>query len=782
MSVGRPAPLLPAPVARLAAYGLLAGLGALQWSRFVAGASPARGLLWVAAGLLTGVLVTQAAGARRPRARAGLAAAAGLALAVLVSGLDLVMLAPRHWDELTGGLVRGAQALSTVRLPYLGRDPWVLATVELSGAGLCWVAAVLATWPTAAPGPGPRALALVALLVLAASPIVSLESSHAVLLGAALAVLVVAFLWLERVARRGVAGLVALAGLALVAAVPLGGWADRDRPWFDYQAFSERFAAGTPVSFDWRHGYGPIDWPRDGAELFRVRSARPHYWKAADLTAFDGRGWAPGRVSGAGDEQLPHDWRAHPAWTSRVAVAVARLRSRTVVAPGTTLAVSAATTSVVPDVLPGPWIVADGRSLSAGDSYVVRSYAPSPSLAQLERATVDREPPGDGALTVHLALGPAARRIAPLYPQYPNRPPRHLEGADIRFGVWGRAPSAVAHYRATGQSGPADALLRRSAYARTWALARRLRRASRSPYDYVTRVGALLRRPAFRYTERPPPVGRRAPLEAFLFDTHAGYCQQYSGAMALLLRMGGVPARVASGFSPGGRQSSTGEWVVRDTDAHSWVEASFDGIGWVTLDPTPPDTPARSLVAAVRTPAPSSPGAAATPAPGRPVARRPGGITRDPVAAVARRDGGGLPPGWIVGLVLLATASAAGLAGLRHRLRAPADDGLAELERALRRSGRGVEPATTLTGLERRLGASGEGAAYLRALRGARYGARGDAPSLRQRAAFRRELASGLGPGGRLRALWAMPPRLRRRPRLTAAPVAQRIERPPPKR
>src|SRR6478609_10295129 len=63
--------------------------------------------------------------------------------------------------------------------------------------------------------------------------------------------------------------------------------------------------------------------------------------------------------------------------------------------------------------------------------------------------------------------------------------------------------------------------------------------------------------------------------------------------MALLLRLGGVPARVASGFTPGTKDPKTGEWVVRDLDAHSWVEVWFDGIGWVTFDPTPAASPAR---------------------------------------------------------------------------------------------------------------------------------------------------------------------------------------------
>src|SRR5688500_7378747 len=72
--------------------------------------------------------------------------------------------------------------------------------------------------------------------------------------------------------------------------------------------------------------------------------------------------------------------------------------------------------------------------------------------------------------------------------------------------------------------------------------------------------------------------------------------------MALLLRMGGVPARVATGFSPGGYSKRREAWIVRDTDAHSWVEAWFDDYGWITLDPTPSDTPARSQIASIAAP------------------------------------------------------------------------------------------------------------------------------------------------------------------------------------
>src|SRR4029078_10561360 len=84
------------------------------------------------------------------------------------------------------------------------------------------------------------------------------------------------------------------------------------------------------------------------------------------------------------------------------------------------------------------------------------------------------------------------------------------------------------------------------------------------------------------------------PLASFLFDTKSGYCQQFSGVMALMLRMGGVRARGAPACAPATYNSSRKDYVVRDTDAHSWVEAYFPPYGWVTFDPTPAASPASS--------------------------------------------------------------------------------------------------------------------------------------------------------------------------------------------
>jgi transglutaminase-like putative cysteine protease len=89
---------------------------------------------------------------------------------------------------------------------------------------------------------------------------------------------------------------------------------------------------------------------------------------------------------------------------------------------------------------------------------------------------------------------------------------------------------------------------------------------------------------SYRYSTSAPD--RRRPLDAFLFKDRAGSCQHFAGAAALLLRLAGIPARVAVGFGPG-KAGSDGRWVIRDRDAHAWVEVWYQGLGWVVFDPTP---------------------------------------------------------------------------------------------------------------------------------------------------------------------------------------------------
>jgi hypothetical protein len=283
-------------------------------------------------------------------------------------------------------------------------------------------------------------------------------------------------------------------------------------------------------------------------------------------------------------------------------------------------------------------------------------------------------------------------------------------------------------------------MLEQGELARVWALARRLRAESGSPYDFARRVEAHLAN-GYRYTETPVESART--LDGFLFDAREGYCQQFSGAMALLLRLGGVPARVASGFTSGTLDKDTREYVVRDLDAHSWVEAWFTGYGWVSFDPTPISAPprAQSLEALLPTGAVGDVGDLGESDP------------LDP--RTARTGDGGMSP---VLVALLAAAAVAALAAAGAFVRRP-PAGIAELERALRRSRLPVTPATTLQGLEERLAAHPIAAAYVRAVRRERYGGEAAArPTAAERRALRAALSAG-GPIGRLRGWWAVPPR-----------------------
>jgi hypothetical protein len=191
---------------------------------------------------------------------------------------------------------------------------------------------------------------------------------------------------------------------------------------------------------------------------------------------------------------------------------------------------------------------------------------------------------------------------------------------------------------------------------------------------------------------------------------------------------------------------------VRDLDAHSWVEAWFPGIGWVVFDPTPSTAPPRSQASGTVLPSAGLGDA------------RDLGQTRQALGTGQVADPSKRPPwGWIALAALVATAVFLGGRGLVRRNRAlRAAPATSELERALRMVGEGLAPATTLAALEARYAAT-PGAPYLSALKAQRYAPVGRAPTSAQRRGLRRALARGAGPLGRLRALRALPPRLRKR-------------------
>jgi Transglutaminase-like superfamily len=194
--------------------------------------------------------------------------------------------------------------------------------------------------------------------------------------------------------------------------------------------------------------------------------------------------------------------------------------------------------------------------------------------------------------------------------------------------------------------------------------------------------------------------------------------------------------------------------VVTDIDAHAWVEVWFPHYGWVRFDPTPGSAPARGGHV------PLSPihGTAVGSAPAAPARRSDPTPLTTPVKPIAH--GGGTPT-WLL-VVGLGVPVALVLLALRFtaRLRDPRpEELLAELERALTRTGRPVSGGTTLASLEHRYRESPDAARYIRTLRLLRFGGTTELPTTQQRRALRKQLRAGLGASGRLRSLWALPPR-----------------------
>ncbi len=116
--------------------------------------------------------------------------------------------------------------------------------------------------------------------------------------------------------------------------------------------------------------------------------------------------------------------------------------------------------------------------------------------------------------------------------------------------------------------------------------------------DPRRRINALLtyfNQEQFFYTLNPPTysVGKKktTAIDAFLFEGRRGFCEHYANATTFLLRASGIPARVVTGYQ-GGEWTSSGYMIVRQSDAHAWVEAWVAG-QWYRVDPTAAVAPNR---------------------------------------------------------------------------------------------------------------------------------------------------------------------------------------------
>jgi transglutaminase-like putative cysteine protease len=112
-----------------------------------------------------------------------------------------------------------------------------------------------------------------------------------------------------------------------------------------------------------------------------------------------------------------------------------------------------------------------------------------------------------------------------------------------------------------------------------------------TPYDQAKAIETWLR-VNMRYNESiPQPSGGQDPVDWFLFDIQEGYCNYYASAMIVMLRSLGIPARMAAGFAQGTWEVENGRYLVRERDAHTWVEVYFPGYGWVEFEPTAAQSP-----------------------------------------------------------------------------------------------------------------------------------------------------------------------------------------------
>ena len=328
------------------------------------------------------------------------------------------------------------------------------------------------------------------------------------------------------------------------------------------------------VSFAWDSNYDGIRFPAQKTVVFTVEGPeRATYWRASTLNLFSDEHWFEHllwlrRVDSGSMTRLSasalvppsqrRNWNepgsgkaGGPADLLEQKVEVRALVDDHLIAAGTPFAVDARGLGTVFQ-LSGNVLRAQ-TTVPAGTSYRVWSFVPDPTRAELAAS------PG----------------------RYPAAAARYLEVDGRVFPAFGAAGRdlLVDEFFAD----PSYESFRR--YRPMYDVAERVTRQADTPYETVLALESWFRyRGGFRYDESPPRL-RSSPLVGFVTRTKAGYCQQFAGAMAAMLRMLGIPSRVAVGFTSGRRED--GRWVVTDHEAHAWVEVWFAGIGWIPFDPTP---------------------------------------------------------------------------------------------------------------------------------------------------------------------------------------------------
>jgi transglutaminase-like putative cysteine protease len=722
---------------RLATFLALAAFALGHWLSVIQNAPVGRGVLLLLVCAAGGVLLWLTGQVELP-APAAWAARIAIVVGMAVLGLLVTGLHGRylhHWGAFFHHLHHGVLGAQSATYPYTGEDAWVKLTLLLASPAFLVPAAALAFWPASPRTAGVlRFLSLVLLLVFYGTALAERAPHGELGRGFALLLLVAAWVWLPRLQIRDAGPAAGVVIVAALVALPLAAKLDAHSGWLDYRNW--RVLGNSPgVNYSWNHRYGPINWPRRGTTLLYIQASQPFYWKAETLDDFNGTDWVRTSANTAVNASSELPTSPDRRWFHQFKVTVAGLRGDQVIGSGTPQAVSsgAGDTQLNGDGT----VTALSHGLRDSENYTVTSYIPQPSVAQMRQNGRNYEDYFNvyTRLLLPVRLGSSVTQ-------------------NVRFdpGLW--------QSQNLGDPG-SRFLVARSPYYPMYQLAERLAAKSGNAYDMVQNVESYLNTSRFAYDEHPTP--RKYPLESFLFKDRIGYCQQFSGTMAMMLRMVGIPARVATGFSPGTPQpDAPGVYKVRDYDAHSWVEVYFQDIGWVTFDPTPASSPAASQ---------NDDGSASIGQGGR----TPRGLGQsqehDPVSGATS---GAFNPStgssfswWMVpvGLAVIALLAIAGWRVRRSMVRrahmAPDERALEDLRTALRRIGNPVKEGSTLVTVERTLEqrAGPQASGYARKLREYRYGGNGETlPRPSDRRALRRALARTARPFGRLKALRALPP------------------------
>lgn len=373
--------------------------------------------------------------------------------------------------------------------------------------------------------------------------------------------------WRPRDALAGLTAGVAAIALALVLIVAAPGLAQPG--WADWRAWDPFHGGRAGVFvFNWKQNYPRLLDPGNSVPVMRVTSPVPSYWRATTLEFFSGDAWLS---DGAFRTPVPDG----PGTRG--------IRVGDPEPPGSLVEQRFELSSTTTNYL---FTGGHPRTLTLESNTVV--YA-SDSGA-LRTATVLSSPLEYSMTAVVPRVSPD--RLVGTSTDYPDDiRSRYLDlpFPDAATAVRMREEAGGDASGAPEFSPPPEALSASSPRGREFAdiyeLNRQMIGDATDPYDVTLRIERYLRT-RYTYSLEIPASRYASPIAAFLFGERVGYCQHFAGAMAVLLRLNGIPSRVAVGFTTG---EPIGPWtyLVSTTNAHAWVEAYFSGIGWLPFDATP---------------------------------------------------------------------------------------------------------------------------------------------------------------------------------------------------